>query len=486
MVGIPPKVVANLLLNRSYYYFNSNRRPVTLVVDYLQIIGTKVQRLSHDSPVISVVRVSAFIYLSILIASLYGLAVVVKQGEDTKAPAVSVQTTRASPHRTGLRSEQRPVYPFSIVPGGVVSRDELKAAMRTDRLVAAHYAAVDVDRLKPVTLKHDLAAYVSFRMHGQVYWTSRRVLLAKGERVLQGGTDGAIGVRERCGNQISEQPRVPVLPDMKTEPSGAMLATPIQSPPAQASRTEAAGAPYKGALAQGATAEDGFTDVPVSGGGPVGYQGGGDGGGVIAGGGGAGGGGAGGGGGGTAGQPVSTAPASYVAPGVSPEVNTLMPVDLLVLPAITTGSPPASPVGWTSVWFSPLPTPVPTLVTPAPFWISPSAPPVPVPVYSGVPMVTPRTDQTPPTPPILPTVRERSTVLPPNLPPMTMPGTPLPVTPPGEALTPPVAAVPEPSTWLMLGVGLGLLILRSGRRRVLPLPIATEPPRLFGTPSNGN
>ena len=52
----------------------------------------------------------------------------------------------------------------------------------------------------------------------------------------------------------------------------------------------------------------------------------------------------------------------------------------------------------------------------------------------------------------------RGSDYPPVVPTSVPPSVPVPVTPPPSL---PVAAVPEPSAWLMLGVGLGLPILRS-------------------------
>ncbi|MDQ2944820.1 MAG: PEP-CTERM sorting domain-containing protein [Acidobacteriota bacterium] len=380
-----------------------------------------------------------------------------KKGADTKAAAVPGELSWTGRGEAGPQPRKRPVYPFSIVPGGVVSREELKAAMKSDPMVAVHYAAVNVDRLRPVTLKQDLAAYVSFRMHGQVFWTSRKVRLAKGERLLQSDIQGAIGVRERCGNQVSEKPRLPVLALLETEPSDEILATPVPSLRAQPGRSEAAVAALPGAVEQGTYAEDAGSQVPAGGSGPVVYQGGGGGGGFV---GGAGGGGASGGGGGAAEQPVSdTATSTHAAP----DVLTDMAVVLPVLPPITTSPPPAA-MGWTVTWISPLPTPPPASVPPT-TWTLQGAPPVPVPVYPWVPLIPPPVV----TPPVPPGVPEYPIVVPPGVPPTGPPVTvtpPPPGTPPGPPLTPPLAAVPEPSTWLMLGVGLGLLMLRGCQRSV--------------------
>ncbi len=116
----------------------------------------------------------------------------------------------------------RPVYPYSIVPGGIRSKEELQRATRTDSTVANHYAALNIEALKPKTLAQDATAYVSFRKGGKVYWTSRRVTLKAGEQVFQGGE---IAVRGRCGNQVSDQPRQPILENLAEEPDSETFNT---------------------------------------------------------------------------------------------------------------------------------------------------------------------------------------------------------------------------------------------------------------------
>ena len=83
----------------------------------------------------------------------------------------------------------------------------MKAATAKDGVVAAHYASFDVSRARRISLKSDRAAYVSFRIGKDVFWTSRRVNLRRGELVL---SDGESLVRARCGNRISDVPRSPV------------------------------------------------------------------------------------------------------------------------------------------------------------------------------------------------------------------------------------------------------------------------------------
>ena len=104
-------------------------------------------------------------------------------------------------------SSARPVYHGSVVPGGVYSADELRAAMARDPAVADHYRAAAVKALRPVTLPVGRAAYVSYRVNNAIYWTKRRVWIRAGETVL---TDGTTMVRARCGNSISERREGPV------------------------------------------------------------------------------------------------------------------------------------------------------------------------------------------------------------------------------------------------------------------------------------
>ena len=125
-----------------------------------------------------------------------------------------------------MNAHNRPVYPYSVIAGGIQSPEELEAAIQTDPVVARHYSRIDVHSLKPVRLDHDAFAYVSYRVHEKVYWTSHKVKLTAGETVLESDGTGVDGVRGRCGNQVSFEPRSPVA-DSKFEPAGAELDTPV-------------------------------------------------------------------------------------------------------------------------------------------------------------------------------------------------------------------------------------------------------------------
>jgi hypothetical protein len=100
--------------------------------------------------------------------------------------------------------ENRPVYSYSVVPGGVKDAGELKWVAQHDPVVAFHYAGFDYDRARVVRLALARTVYVSYRLGSRVYWTRRRVTLKKGETVI---TDGKITARSRCGNRVEETPQ---------------------------------------------------------------------------------------------------------------------------------------------------------------------------------------------------------------------------------------------------------------------------------------
>ena len=101
----------------------------------------------------------------------------------------------------------RRVYPYSIVPGGVAGPSELAQVIRTDKVVAAHYASFDLGKARAVTVATPRAVHVSYRKGDQVYWTSKKVMLAAGETLL---SDGKQAMRARCANRISDVAMFPV------------------------------------------------------------------------------------------------------------------------------------------------------------------------------------------------------------------------------------------------------------------------------------
>lgn len=102
---------------------------------------------------------------------------------------------------------RRPVYPYSVVRGGVFSAGEARKAVETDPVVARHYAGLKTDKLELRKLTQDRAAYVSYRVGDNIYWTAKAVKLSAGEYIL---TDGNHTVRARCGNRLSETQEEPM------------------------------------------------------------------------------------------------------------------------------------------------------------------------------------------------------------------------------------------------------------------------------------
>ncbi|MDY0977982.1 PEP-CTERM sorting domain-containing protein [Massilia sp. CFBP9012] len=140
------------------------------------------------------------------------------------APAASIAAPAAE------QGAARRIYPFSIIPGGVADKDELARVIRTDAVVAAHYAGFDVANARAVTVTAPRAVYVSYRKGDQVYWTRKKLMLAPGETLL---TDGKNEMRARCANRISDVPMYPVeahgpteseLDSFVTEDGGGIMA----------------------------------------------------------------------------------------------------------------------------------------------------------------------------------------------------------------------------------------------------------------------
>lgn len=110
---------------------------------------------------------------------------------------------------TSFAEENRPVYPYSVIPGGAHSKEELKKSLKNDPIVAAHYADFRTQSARLMRLNAARQVYVSYRLGDHVYWTSKKIALLPGEALL---TDGTHLARARCGNRISETPAGPSSP----------------------------------------------------------------------------------------------------------------------------------------------------------------------------------------------------------------------------------------------------------------------------------
>lgn len=102
-----------------------------------------------------------------------------------------------------------PVYPFSLVAGGVYSPAELARALATSESLRAHYRNFDFKHVRLIRIQNNTPAFVSYRKDGKIFWTKRKLTLHSGELIL---ADGHYLVRARCANQISFVPQSPIDP----------------------------------------------------------------------------------------------------------------------------------------------------------------------------------------------------------------------------------------------------------------------------------
>lgn len=117
--------------------------------------------------------------------------------------------------------EGRPIYPYSVIRGGVEDVRELKWVAEHDPVVAAHYAGFDYEHARIVRLALAQTVYLSYRIGNKVYWTRHRISLRKGEKLI---TDGRITARTRCGNRVEKTPQQAT---SSSEPPAAKFEQPI-------------------------------------------------------------------------------------------------------------------------------------------------------------------------------------------------------------------------------------------------------------------
>lgn len=328
----------------------------------------------------------------------------------------------------GSRPPRRLVYPYSVIPGGVASPEELAEAMLRDEVVARHYAGFDARRGRTLTLREPRVAYVSYRVKDQVFFTRKPVRLFAGEQII---TDGKTTIRARCGNKVEDAPQAAVSAE---EPAEEILNTPKleaepERPPLGAPGLTDASPAQETPLAAVAP-PPGFTplDTPVRGPGAAWL---------------------------TPPPPgVFVPPSSQPGPGGTlppPPPGAAQPDLVAPPPAVgppPVPAPPASPPGVT-------PPGTPPAVPPAPPGAPPATPPGAPPGSPPTGGVTPPPESLPP--PVLPT--------PPSDPwePPEIPIPPPDVTPPPDVPEPP--EIPEPSTYGLVAIGLMLLPVIRGWKR---------------------
>src|SRR5262249_9541341 len=115
-------------------------------------------------------------------------------------------------------AQLRPVYRYSVIPGGAYRAAELRAKLRWDEVAAGHYQPFDLARLRTIESKFSVPVYVSYRVDHAIYWTRRPMRIPAREVLL---TDGRLYARARCGNRISETPLGPTILPPEAEPTQA-------------------------------------------------------------------------------------------------------------------------------------------------------------------------------------------------------------------------------------------------------------------------
>jgi hypothetical protein len=145
-------------------------------------------------------------------------------GADASSAQRSIAGEEA-PSAQKISEDARPIYRYSVVPGGVRSPEELIEAMARDSAVAEHYAGIDKAKLTNGRLSEPLQAHVSYRIGDRVYWTKKKLTIQAGEQVL---TDGKTIVRGRCGNNLSVAPLLPTLDNEPKPDVFDLIVLPLQ------------------------------------------------------------------------------------------------------------------------------------------------------------------------------------------------------------------------------------------------------------------
>jgi hypothetical protein len=135
----------------------------------------------------------------------------------------SAETNATDPSRGNIPVAEVPrvVYPYSVIPGGVRTPAELREVSAHDPAVGEHYAGFDFQRARVVNVQQARMVYLSYRIGDKIYWTTKKVSLHAGEKLI---TDGKITARTRCGNQVSALPQRKAFPQ---EPAIAEFDKPI-------------------------------------------------------------------------------------------------------------------------------------------------------------------------------------------------------------------------------------------------------------------
>ena len=154
---------------------------------------------------------------------LAGTVVLVKRAYDLWYHVDLIQLRVAVP----VCRAAREIYPFSVIPGGVLDSQELAASIQHDPVARRHYQDVHPEHVWTTSAEEPMLAYVSYRKGNAVYWTDHQVKIAAGERLL---TDGVNLIRGRCGNRISFKRPTPLAAGLvppESPPPDIVFETPL-------------------------------------------------------------------------------------------------------------------------------------------------------------------------------------------------------------------------------------------------------------------
>jgi hypothetical protein len=181
------------------------------------------------------VLIRSVAFLAIVAACVVGVRWLSQPHRQLVGNNVVIKSSHALPSSFGAPGVQtrnrRTVYPYSVVPGGVISGEELREVADHDPVVSGHYSGFDYQRARVVEVSQPKLVYLSYRRGDKIFWTHKQASLHKGEKLL---TDGHITARTRCGNQVS------VLPQANTSPQEPTIAE-LDRPDAMASGMYQAG-----------------------------------------------------------------------------------------------------------------------------------------------------------------------------------------------------------------------------------------------------
>jgi len=145
-----------------------------------------------------------------------------------RSPSESPVVTQRNPNPALDSSRQlqpaksdRYVYPYSVIPGGVQSREELTSVIASDPVVAEHYARFAASQAKIIHASETQFVHVAYRLRNKVYWTAKKIKIPQGETLI---TDGNGTARTRCGNRVSA---VPLQPVSEEEPAVETFEVPV-------------------------------------------------------------------------------------------------------------------------------------------------------------------------------------------------------------------------------------------------------------------